>query len=50
VGKISAAPSCSIIDAMVFCTSTVSATRSSSTTVTPGSFLIAAAACACAWL
>jgi hypothetical protein len=38
------APSCSIIDAIVFCTSVVSGTFSCSTTVTPGIFLIAAAA------
>ena len=47
---MSVAPSCSIIEPITFCTSTVSGTFSCSTTVTPGIFLMAAAACACAWL
>ncbi len=44
------APSCSIIEPIVFCTSVVSGTFSCSTTVMPGIFLRAAAAWACAWL
>jgi hypothetical protein len=35
---------------MVFCTACVSATFSSSTTLTPATFFSAAAASACAWL
>jgi len=50
VGKSRVAPSCSIMEPMVFCTSVVSGTFSCSTTLTPGIFLISAAAWACAWL
>jgi hypothetical protein len=47
-GKTSEAPSRLIIDSIVFCTSTVSGTFSSSTSVTPGMALMTAAPSACA--
>ncbi len=49
MAKISPAPSRLIIDSIDCETATVSATFSSSTTVTPGTSFSAAAATACAW-